>query len=116
MSYRFPSSGCKKIKNRQTLSWNRFSSLSHRTMYFVSYPIEVDDHSPVAHLGGLVVGVPDCGERHLCASRAHRDPERCARGVRGRVGVAHHEALSLQDDWFRLVLSADRTRRKPHGT
>lgn len=56
----------------------------------VSYPIEVDDHGSVAHLGGLVVGVPYCGKRHLGAARAHRDPERRARGVRGRVGVAHH--------------------------
>lgn len=85
-------------------------------MIFFSYPVEVDDHGPVAHLGRLMVRVPDCGERHLGAARAHRDPERRARGVRGRVGVAHHEALPLQDDWFRLVLSAGRARREPHGT
>lgn len=63
-----------------------------------------------------MVGVPDCGESHLGAAGAHRDPERRACGVRGRVGVAHHQALPLQDDWFRLVLSADRAHREPHGT
>lgn len=83
---------------------------------FLSYPVEVDDHGPVAHLGGLMVRVPNSGERHLRAARAHRDPKRRARGVRGRVGVAHHEALPLQNDWFRLVLSADRACREPHGT
>jgi len=85
-------------------------------MDMFSYPIEIDDHSPVAHLGGLMVGVADCGERHLCAARAHGDPERSARRVRGRVGVAHHQALSLQDDGFGLVLSVGRARREPHGT
>lgn len=63
-----------------------------------------------------MVGVADRRERHLGAARAHRDPERRARGVRGRVGVAHYEALPLQDDWFRLVLSAARARHEPHGT
>lgn len=63
-----------------------------------------------------MVGVAHRRERHLGAARAHRDPERRARGVRGRVGVAHYEALPLQDDWFRLVLSAARARREPHGT
>lgn len=63
-----------------------------------------------------MVGVPDCGERHLRAPGAHGDPERRARGVRGRVGVAHDQTLSLQDDGFGLVLSPDRARREPNGT
>lgn len=81
-----------------------------------SYPVEVDDHGPVAHLGRFVVRVPDRGERHLRAARAHRDPERGARGVRGRVRVAHHQTLALQDDGFRVVLGARRAGSEPHGT
>lgn len=81
-----------------------------------TYPVEVDDHGPVAHLGRFVVRVPDSGECHLGAARTHGDPERRASGVRGRVGIAHNEALPLQDDWFRLVLSACQARCEPYGT
>lgn len=62
-----------------------------------------------------MVGVAHGGERHLGAAGAHRDAERGARGVRGRVGVAHHQALALQHDGLRLVLRAGRTRREAHG-
>ena len=62
-----------------------------------------------------MVGVPDRGERHLGAAGAHGDAERGAGGVGGRVGVADHQALPLQDDRFRLVLRAGRSRREPHG-
>lgn len=63
-----------------------------------------------------MVGVAHGGERHLGAAGAHGDAERGARGVRGRVGVAHHEALPLQDDGLRLVLRAGRTHeREPRG-
>lgn len=63
-----------------------------------------------------MVGVPDCGKRHLRAAGAHGDAECGARGVRGRVGVTHHQTLPLQDDGFRFVLSLGRTHHQPGGT
>lgn len=90
----------------------------YETQVFVPYPIKVDDHGPVAHFRRFVVGVSDGREGNFGAAGAHRDAQRGARRVRRRVGVAHHQALPLQDDRFRLVLSAARVGacREPHGT
>lgn len=64
-----------------------------------------------------MVGVADGGEGHLGTARADGDAQRRARGVRGGVGVAHHEALPLQDYGLRFVLRAGRTGAcEPHGT
>lgn len=63
-----------------------------------------------------MVRVPNRGKRHLRASRAHRDAERGARGVRGRVGVAHDQTLPFQDDGFRVVLGSRRAGGEPQGT
>lgn len=58
-----------------------------------------------------MVGAADSGEGDLGAAGAHGDAERCTGGVGGGVGVAHHEALSLQHDGLRLVLPARQPRR-----
>lgn len=111
----------KKICARQKLKLNSFRSadkLRHKAVLFLKDQlkarydgpdlVKVDDPGFVAHLGRLVVVAPDCGESHLGVGRAHRDAERGGGGppVRGRVGVAHHQAFTLQDDRLRVVLSS----------
>ena len=61
-----------------------------------------------------MVVAPDCGESHLGVGGAHGDAERRGRSlpVRGRVRVAHHQALSLQDDRLRVVLGSRHVREK----
>lgn len=80
--------------------------------------VEVDDARLVAHLGGLVVGAPDRREGDLRVGRPHRDAQRGggrALGVGGRVGIAHHQALALQDDGLRLVLRPRRGAAQRQG-
>lgn len=94
----------------------RINSLQH---FFSSraptiHLIEVDHPRFVAHLRRLMVVAPDCGESHLGVGGAHGDAERRGRSlpVRGRVGVAHHQALALQDDRLRVVLSSRHLREQ----
>ena len=74
--------------------------------------IKVDDHGAVAHVGGLMVGLPRGGEGHPPSAGADRHSQGVARRLGGRSGVAHHQALPLQDDGLCVVL-APGARRGP---
>ena len=56
-----------------------------------------------------MVGAPRGGEGHLGAAGAHGDAQGGGDGaVRRRAGVAHHQALALQHDGLRVILSPHR--------
>lgn len=76
--------------------------------------VKVDGHGAVAHLRGFMVGVTDGWKRYPTSSWPDRHAQSVARWLGRRGGVAHHQTLSLQHDWLRVILAPD-LRGPPKG-
>lgn len=75
--------------------------------------IKVDDHGAVAHVCGLVVGLPADGEGHPSWAGAHRHAQSVSGRLRGRSGVTHYQTFPLQDDGLCVILGPG-ALRPPH--